>query len=31
MQIEHGTHVRTVHPAEILYEAYQGENSTSKR
>jgi glycerol-3-phosphate dehydrogenase subunit C len=23
MQIEHGTKVRTVHPAEILYEAYQ--------
>ncbi len=23
MQIEHGTNVRTVHPAEILYEAYQ--------
>lgn len=29
MQIEHGTHVRTVHPAEILYEAYQGAHSTS--
>ena len=23
MQIEHGTHLRAVHPAEILYEAYQ--------
>jgi glycerol-3-phosphate dehydrogenase subunit C len=23
MQIEHGTHVKTVHPAQILYEAYK--------
>ena len=27
MQIEHGTHVRTLHPAEILYEAYRGSRS----
>jgi glycerol-3-phosphate dehydrogenase subunit C len=24
MQIQHGTHLRTLHPAEILYQAYQG-------
>lgn len=29
MQIEHGTHVRTLHPAEILYEAYEGAHSHS--
>ncbi len=29
MQIEHGTQMRTVHPAEILYEAYQGARSDS--
>ncbi len=23
MQIEHGTHVRVLHPAEILFQAYQ--------
>lgn len=30
MQIEHGTHVRTLHPAEILYEAYQKSRSASE-
>ncbi|HEY1730198.1 MAG TPA: anaerobic glycerol-3-phosphate dehydrogenase subunit C [Terriglobales bacterium] len=28
MQIEHGTQVRTLHPAEILYQACQGSPST---
>lgn len=31
MQIEHGTHVRTLHPAEILYEAYQTSRGASGR
>jgi glycerol-3-phosphate dehydrogenase subunit C len=31
MQIEHGTHVRTLHPAEILYEAYQTSRGATGR
>lgn len=30
MQIEHGTQVRTQHPAEILYEAYQAAHAPSE-
>jgi glycerol-3-phosphate dehydrogenase subunit C len=26
MQIEHGTHLRAIHPAEVLYKAYQAEH-----
>ncbi len=31
MQIEHGTGVRTLHPAEILYEAYQASRAAAGR
>jgi glycerol-3-phosphate dehydrogenase subunit C len=30
MQIEHGTHLQTLHPAEILYKAYPAAHATSE-